>query len=406
MPEVWNMMSAARRWLAALGSMLVLAASGCSSGGSSPSPSSANGGSSSVAAAALFEACSPSRACESGLECITANGTARCQHLCQSDADCNFTIRLIVDDVPATCGTLTREVKACTLPCSERYGRDFACIDGHPVECSALDEKSCSICGCADERLRCEPNVGCHPKRAVDEACTANSDCATDNCDQYAHVCRVAVGSACTPTNCERCIAWQHGTYCSRTCLGNEQCNGGGCLFQACHPACAGPVDAGCPGECQLFLHAAGPGVPDEYACVCDAGKCGVLFPPGDVGSDCNEDTDCGDDGVCLHNHPLELERGVCSRHCSTAKPCSAGRSCVNVPCGEGEPNTCGPLCLNDCAAAEPRCREGTCRSLPDLDAQAREVCDFRKPAGEFCNAHNDCVSTRCVDGKCAEAAP
>lgn len=134
--------------------------------------------------------------------------------------------------------------------------------------------------------------------------------------------------------------------------------------------------------------------------------ECKVLSPPPDVGAQCDEDTDCGTDGVCLHNHPLELEQGVCSRHCSAENPCHKGQSCVNVPCNENEPKTCGALCLNDCAAAEPRCLAGTCLPLQSLAAQSIEVCDFRKPTGTFCNAHDDCQSTICTNGKCAEAAP
>lgn len=396
------MVSGRKRWLAALGLMLAQVASGCSS--NSPAPAPASGGSSSSKSAGLFEECSPGHDCESGLECIMANGLSRCEHLCQSDADCNFTIKIVLDDVQAVCGTLTKEVKACSLPCSERYDA-FACIDGHPVECSALDDTSCATCGCADKSLRCEPNVGCQAKRAVDDECTTDSDCVTDNCDQNAHVCRVAVGSACTASNCERCVASRSDTYCSRACAFNEQCNGGGCLFQECAPACAGSVDANCPGECRLSFHNGG-GVPDSYACLCAAGQCNVLSPPPDVGDQCDEDSDCGTDGVCLHNHPLQLEQGICSRHCSAEKPCSKGRSCVDVPCHENEAQTCGALCLNDCAATEPRCLVGTCNTLPNLDANSLEVCDFRKPAGSFCSAHNDCQSTLCTDGKCAEAAP
>jgi hypothetical protein len=121
------------------------------------------------------------------------------------------------------------------------------------------------------------------------------------------------------------------------------------------------------------------------------------------VGDPCDEDGDCGLDGVCLLNHPLAHQGlGVCSRRCSPANPCAERQSCVDVPCGENDLETCGALCLYDCAAAEPRCDAGNCRSLENLDAQSVEVCDVRKPTGEFCEAHNDCQSTVCTNGMCA----
>jgi hypothetical protein len=106
-----------RRWFAALGLMLAQVGSGY--GSNSPAPAPASGGSSSSKLPSLFDECTPGQACESGLECIAADGFARCEHLCQSDADCDFTIKVVTEDVQAVCGTLTKEVKACAQPCDE-----------------------------------------------------------------------------------------------------------------------------------------------------------------------------------------------------------------------------------------------------------------------------------------------
>lgn len=387
----------ASTWLAL--AALAALAPGCGNDGPTPSRHTGAGGTASSQLPGIFEGCTPGKACEDGLDCVDAGYGYRCQHLCQSDADCNFTIKVPVEEVTAVCGTLAPGLQACTEPCDFTPLSGPVCMDGHPVACSALDETSCSTCGCPTN-LRCEPAVGCQPKRNLDDECRLNSDCVSNNCDPYAKVCRVPVGSACTASNCQICVASARGTYCSRTCGSEFECNGGACMFQECSPLCAGPVDRNCLGECRVTYHPGG-GSPDIYGCLCDPMACRTLSPPPGVGSPCQDTEDCGADGACLVLHPPG--DGHCSKHCEQ-NPCLAGQSCVNIPCGAGETNTCGSLCLVDCDDAEPRCRSGSCRSLMTAEAQAVEVCDYRRPGGTFCKTSGDCQSGLCLDTQCTPA--
>ena len=378
--------------------VLALATFGCNDEKPTPAGSSGSGGR--LETAGLRESCTDGQTCEAGLLCVELGEFSYCEQPCQSDADCDF--KLPVDaasEATAVCATLSPELKVCKVPCDGHYEGAYACMDHHPVYCAALDETSCSVCGCPDG-MRCEANVGCEPKRGLDAECFEDADCASNNCDFFEKVCRVPVGSPCTPTNCEQCMESRYGTFCSRKCGGDHQCNGSACAFQECVPLCAGPVDPKCLGECDFHFRA-GPGSPEIYSCDCDPMECVQLYPPAEPGAQCDEDSDCDPNGVCLVQDAFRI--GFCSRTCSADSPCDKGQSCVDVPCGQSDPDTCGLLCLNACQAAEPRCYPGHCRALQSVDAQVVEVCDFRKLTGERCNAHGDCQSGVCMDAACAE---
>ena len=188
--------------------------------------------------------CIPGQPCQGDTECVTVGDEHRCEHPCETDDDCSaFKIQQPVEKVSTVCGTVGPALKACREPCTRHYEGAYACVDGHPVSCAALDETSCTICGCPDN-LRCEHNVGCGGKRGLDEECLEDGDCNSNNCDFYAHVCRVPVGTACTASS--QGIARKKGTFCSRSCGSIFDCDGGACLFQECRPPCTGEFDPSC----------------------------------------------------------------------------------------------------------------------------------------------------------------
>ena len=350
---------------------------------------------------ALGESNAPARACSTDLEC-GANGACifeRCAKACTSSEQCNGGV----------CGIAPNGTQRCVPPCQETYfaapydthdlTKIYACVDGVSTACSRVDGTHCEACGC-DPNLLCTPGVGCGPKRALGEACTADSDCKSDNCSDIAGVCRVPVGQPCDPSNCDQCYsnAATGFQYCSRTCSGNSQCNGGACLGQGshyrCFPSCSGFNDTSCPGQCRSYTETNNR---TAYYCSCD---CTVAHAPQAIGTPCQYATDCAsnfcqsESDVCPDPFYSCSSSGFCSAACSKSADCPAGYRCGST----NDPELhCLPVC-------DKTCKLGECTSATTAEGDQAQLCQLERETG-YCRENRDCISNKCVKNTCAPSS-
>ncbi len=341
--------------------------------------------------------CFDNRECASGV-CLATQ--SYCSAPCQTDAQCGNGAR---------CGTLPDGSRVCLLECMPAINETpgYACMGGVPIACETLGQEWCGECGCPTG-LRCQKGVGCAPLSEVGEPCDADSDCRTNNCSTFAHVCRTVVGQPCVSTNCDECVHDPSGiTYCSRQCTSDSQCNSliceTGYTIRTCVPSCAGGSDSLCPGSCRRFP------VDGTFACNCTS--CTRDEPKRELGAVCWADALCKDGAcqtpsldACISSHPYGC--GTCTKACAADADCGAGLACATVSCAVGETlgNGCGNLCLPTCSSAQP-CEVGECRMLPGPVGVSVAVCDARLPQGAGCRSNPDCQSSRCVAQRCAPAA-
>jgi hypothetical protein len=364
-------------WLAVVAVAAAQLVGGCSSDGSSPK-------------VPVGKYCQSDPECGGGGFCLEN----KCSKPCKEDRDCSQ------DDsgaYPLVCGVDPQGASSCVPDCEHNDG--YVCLDGVSTACAQAPDDQCETCGCPNSQ-RCEPGVGCMPKRAAGEPCKSDDDCNTDNCSDFAGVCRVPIGSACTASNCDTCLSAEGWSYCSKECGGNYECAGGLCLGYAgvfyCRPPCSSFSDDSCPGQsCKLFI--------DEqtrqqaYHCDCaNSGDCKWLEEPHPLGSTCRGDSECAGQ-LCdrVVTRTDELGRfefgGLCSQPCKTSAECGAGFACAAV----GQPH-CLPTC-------ETSCGIGSCVSLPTTEGQSAGMCWVKRAEGS-CWEPNDCQSGSCAGGNCAPA--
>lgn len=342
--------------------------------------------------------CGSAESC-GGLEC---EPVARvCTQTCTDDADC-VTPDGSGDQV---CGVLSDGRRGCLSACeSFGYEESTTCVDGVPTACPQAPATSCLDCGCPDGR-RCDPAVGCVDLSDVGGPCRRDEDCRTLNCSENrpwadeAGVCYVPLLAPCERNNCELCQRDGDFSFCSRSCSGDNTCNGGICVGtvgwddvvrnSSCRPRCNTPQCAG--GSCEP-LRSGG------TFCDCPNG-CSTTTPQQPVGGECNEPSDCIS-GRC-YNTPRFIT-GYCTAECTGTPDCGAGASCVNVACVGAEDTSCGSLCLPSCDLADPNsCEEGACRQISAADGGAAPVCDVRSPENGPCSGDADCQAGRCAGGLC-----
>jgi len=317
----------------------------------------------------------------------------RCTRACASDSDCSSPIWYLA------CGVGANNARMCTFKC----GADskIVCIDGVPTSCATLPETFCAQCSCPSGR-RCEKGVGCMPLSDVGGPCERNTDCRTNNCSTFAHVCRVPAGQACSgAVDCDLCISKGSWSYCSRACDNDDDCNGGLCVGNAgtflCHAPCG--VSSVCPGKC-------GPVRDRNYqVCNCDDPECKYDAAKRDLGAACADDTDCRS-GSCQKT-VVDCDSvfgcwftGWCSTGCTGDADCGAGLACVDLPCVDAQDPQCGRRCAPRCLTSSD-CKPGTCRQLAGVGVTTT-ACDLRGADGSTCSHAGQCVSSRCLNGVCA----
>jgi hypothetical protein len=244
-------------WFAAVGAW------GCD--GDSPAPGGAYG-----------ESCSSVEPCASDLFCQDFPGSGRnmCSNGCDPTIDCGEGY-LCFDFVDAGFSACIRRCTSGSSSPMTWAGRTYACIDGVPTDCASLAYGvACGACGCRDgEYCTTVDDPGCHPRRPVGEACTYDYECQSRNCDHPSTsetlVCMVAVGSACSSTDCGYCLG--SGSFCSRYC------------------SSASSTSYTCPSE----YHCAGS--EGTYHCVadCTTGYCEDGYGCSSNPSECPANTEC-----------------------------------------------------------------------------------------------------------------
>ena len=310
---------------------------------------------------------------------------------CVANADCGAA-GLCAADVPGG--------GYCTQDCTTT-----ACPSGASCVALSATQKLClracqGTSGCRTEQL-CQSNL-CLPK------CTADSDCASSNCDVSSGLCGASrVGRTCSadadcgqaPAFCDTSAA---GGYCSLPCGGptNSTCPAGSnctsagvCLLacqdasgcrtgslcmadgtgaKSCTPACQSNADCGAGLRCDTgsgacvqtgpSAGAIGAGCVQATDCTATPGTpfCGN-FPGGYCSADCSANPSlCGAGGTCVDLGGGNVD---CLGTCGSAVDCRAGYRCVSA----GTANVCVPKCqsANDCGGATPVCDQtsGNCVS-------------------------------------------
>lgn len=334
--------------------------------------------------------CSEDAECSGGF-CLTDVNT--CSKPCASDSDCASTGAFYEH----VCGVAPTGARSCVPPC-EAPG--YVCVDNVSTSCNVAPDDQCAECGCSGAE-RCEPEVGCMPKRAAGEPCQSDADCNTNNCSSFAGVCRVPVGSACDASNCDICLSGTDFSYCSRECLGNGACGKGLCLGSGdlyyCRPPCVGLRDESCPGDfCKLFID----DLTNAQSFYCDCAssqKCTWLEDVHPLGTSCRYDSDCAGnlcDRVIIGSDSLAgpSYAGICSQTCNTSAECGEGFTCAAV----GTPH-CLPTCEGSCATG------GNCVGLPSVEGDTTMACWMKRAEGQ-CWQPGDCQSGNCAGGNCAPA--
>jgi hypothetical protein len=336
--------------------------------------------------------CAANAECASGLCLSRPPSYAFCSAVCQTNADCGGA----PPGETFACGILPDRSRACVYGCP-RSGARFACVGETPTACELLDDPPCSSCGCP-EGLSCLQKRGCQPPSGVGGPCDYDSQCTTNNCSTFAHVCRVPVGSACTIDSCDRCLSLSSGwSYCSRECRGMSECNGGYCYgidagddFYTCQPPCS----ASCACE------------PGKSFCDCRTGcnRVETLHENGQAcrydeqcrSGDCHGATNCSASAICPPS-------SVCWAPCSSSSECGPDAVCVDVTCAPGETSSCGPKCLATCDAPFS-CAYGLCHEVATVEGATISACDVKYPDGSSCAQNSSCRSGRCLSGSCVPA--
>jgi hypothetical protein len=298
------------------------------------------------------------------------------------------------------CGVAADGTSHCFSSCAAigSAPMEFVCVQGAPVACAHADPARCDICGCPSSQ-RCVPGTGCLPKNDVGGACTADSDCNTNNCSTLSGKCLTAVGQSCTGSNCDRCYS-ATGTsfsYCSRTCTTKADCNGGYCLgYTGMSSFCYPPCTSGCVGGCQYAGD--GMGGIDFSTQYCDVTQDMVTYGASALGYPCGGS--CAG-GTCYSAGTND----VCTKPCAANADCGQGFACLSMPCTQADAGAANcPLCVATCSTEAGTCRSGTgtCTSEATADGSSASVCDPRITTGGTCYSNGTCLSGRCITGTCA----
>lgn len=330
--------------------------------------------------------CYDDDACGSGL-CLEGF----CSSSCDSDADCSS------DELPMVCGVGPDGSNVCAPGCST-LASGFACDGGIAVHCSQVTTDSCGSCGC-DGSTYCDYDTdACLPLETVGNPCTRDSHCASDNCSEISHVCRVPIGAACTNADCDRCESRSGvGTYCSRECDSNSDCDGDLCIGNSsidlyyCANECSPSNTSACPGECDPVSGSS------DYFCDCESGTCSVTSAQAPVGSWCRGDHMCSS-GDCWsrveRSWSIYSKRiGWCTETCASDGDCPLDGACVNVDCNQS--TGCQALCVPRCDSTS--CDVGYCLSMPNVSGGGNtDVCTIRQPDGSSCYSDYSCQSANC----------
>jgi hypothetical protein len=376
------------------------------------------------------DACTSSSACAVGV-CVGAETTA-CDdgNPCTSDAcvpqaGCAFTPTTSPCNDGNTCTTQDQCLNGGCIGNLKSCDDGVACtLDGcdaasgqcsHAVDSSVCDDKnpctkdSCNLkTGCAqtaDNAAVCDDGETCTTDSCkggqcvsanscpclvatAAQDCNDNNPCTVDTCDTVNKKCVndpvAATGQACTPS--DKCKVVGSGSCSAGVCGGGtaKDCSSTGNL---CNTGTCNATTGACVAVPKLDGTACDA---DANACTtndsCKTGKCTagpVKTCPGDT---CNLGTCTPVTGAC------GLKAKADATPCNDANVCTAVDLCGGGSCVGGAPPACDDLAKN---GAET---DVDCGGTAVCGAKACQAC----AEGDGCKVASDCVTLRCVLGKCA----
>lgn len=299
-------------------------------------------------------ACTSHGACIGGLACVRSLPGGACLQMFCDDTACEVpgSVCVFHDGLP-TC------LPGCTLPadCAGVGDGSLTCVSARDTE-----GRTAKVCGSATAAL------------PVGAACLADSECDSGDCETLGTgICQG--GDPPQPCNSEAdCIGAGFCEprptpvgACSAACRAGRVCPSGSFCVSAsgdegrCRPACSwNPAHTShdCRTEVGwtcLWGVPLGAEQEEGYHC--------ANVRPGQIGTACEDDTDCLDGATCLLAAGEELP-GACTRPCSAAARCPYGTACVTW---DG-----APRCIRTCQN-EHDCLSGYRCAL--VAAENRRVC-------------------------------
>jgi hypothetical protein len=325
----------------------------------------------------------------------------------------------------------------CVAPDPVSCGK-FGCDGGACVTVCASDAQCAAGAHCVEATGKCVADL---PDGI---ACTEDSDCASDHC-QNGYCC--ASGDCCAqPAQCPAGLSQAPVCNDETTCQGTRR--DAQCLSHICVQSPPIPDDTACGPtiealDCSPLLPVFCKGTPSQTPPVCaetcaNDSECKLGFHCDDVceldlgeGGSCNEDSDCASghcqNGFCCQKGDCCSVPSDCPLSYASPPLCDEPSDCqgnrIDATCNSSE---CGSLMLPDdsaCDAAEvanscglfnsivcsgeeeqplPQCPV-TCDTDDDCDpgAHCDGVCTPDLPDGGGCDEDSDCTSDYCNNGIC-----
>lgn len=367
----WRVAAAAVGWL------LLGGTSGCSKSGDggSPDPLSSHPTGPTYGDAGLLAPCQMAYDCRQGLECSASSDAGFCTQACDGNNPC-------------AAGQCAPQVGMCQPACAAK--------------------SDCTACSCGYFGW-CSPGLGCQALSDVGGPCVDDYSCKSRNCSRFTKTCRDPVGKACSPATCDICIeadpnsSIPNGSYCSRGCATDADCNGAGtCSTPSgpgapymCHATCSGFQDPGCPyanGKVTCSQLSNGSG----YVCACEQLGCTDVVSSA-FGGPCFGSGNCANGAPCANFDPTLWQTrggGECTLACAQDSDCPSGSSCISGTLDAADGGA-GGGCLPICNATHP-CPAFVCASRTDVSGKMVQVCDPHMPGGAPCQTGAQCLSGTC----------
>ena len=388
------------------------------------------------------------QSCDGSGNCIDANSTGCAPYLCSGTAcgsTCTGDGSRIASYYCRTGDKTCQPDQAAGAICSAASQcASGSCVDG--VCCDTACQGTCQACSAAKKGVGADgvcgsvlvgrdPDNDCTEQLASscgtngtcdgNGACgfyNAGSACGATTCSNgqqtgYAcnglGTCQPAIGSACSPYNCNGsacgatravdgdCILSCYCRASAHTCQ-EDQLNGGACTSGAecASGSCVDGVccDTACAGTCQACTAAKKGGGVD--------GACGDIRQGNDPDDECDSQgaSSCGTNGSCSGMgtcglYPQGTARGstTCNDALQTGQACNGAGNCIDASTTPCAPNKCtGTACAANCADDTQCSAEYFCR-ISD------KTCQPKQPNGDPCMSNGQCASTNCVDGVCCD---
>jgi hypothetical protein len=306
--------------------------------------------------------------CRSG-SCCTPRCTACNYAGCNTGAcDSSVSYAVWIGDHTATCDVKKDPGAYCagTDECASMVCYAFVCCNPDCYGCGG--DGYCTYCADGKSLV----NGHCVQLAAAGESCTLNSDCTSNNCNNfYGH---------CCPDRCTQC---NQDAVCTQ-CIANTYINMTGGAIGSCN-ALKYPGELDCSVNAQCISNKC-----DNNRC-CDA-SCGTC--------------DNGQSGWCAScDSNWHLTDGLCYRDpLSAGAACTAGSQCASTACANGvccsAPLSASCCKVDNCTSCDANGLG--CTQCPDgyymvIDGNGPVSCSPQKNVADACSGDDECLSSRCA---------